>query len=61
MKTNKSWIFFILGLIPFGIFYYPIKAALEPWLFVSLAIIYLIVLRIVSDYLGTKFHVKRAQ
>ena len=53
-NMNRSWIFFMVGLIPFVLAYYPIKHSLPAWLFVSVSILYLILLRIFSDYMANK-------
>jgi hypothetical protein len=52
---NTAWVIFIIGLIPLGLAYYPLKAALEPWLFILLAVVYLVSIRLVSEYLSKKY------
>ena len=52
---NIAWVIFVVGLIPLGIAYYPLKEMLEPWLFVLVAVLYLITIRIASEYLKRKY------
>jgi len=52
---NIALVILIIGLIPFGLAYYPLKAILESWLFVLVAILYLVLIWIVSEYLNRKY------
>jgi hypothetical protein len=52
---NIAWVIFVIGLIPLGLAYYPLKAILEPWLFVLVAVLYLVSIRVVAEYLNKKF------
>ena len=53
---NPSWVVFMIGMIPFALLYYPIKGFFEnKWIFVLVAITYLLVLRFVSETVSNKF------
>jgi len=54
MKSNAKIIIYIAGVILLGLTYYPLKAELPNWLFVLVAILYLITLRLVAEYISNK-------
>jgi uncharacterized protein (DUF983 family) len=54
MKSNAKIIIYIAGVILLGLIYYPLKTELPSWLFVLVAIIYLITLRLVAEYINNK-------
>ena len=52
---NPAWIIFMLGITPYGLFYYMLKASMSSLLFVVLSMVYLVVLRVVSEKLASKY------
>lgn len=55
--ANPSWYIYLVGIILFGLCYETVKSALGgQFLFVGAAIIYLIALRLIGDFVERKWH-----
>lgn len=52
MRLNRVWVIFALGMIPFILGYWPLKVALNSYVFVGAAIVYLIALRLLAEKLA---------
>ena len=46
----QPWLIYLIGIVPFGLFYYALKQRLGTVLFVVLAVIYLVCLRQLAVY-----------
>ena len=55
MKVNPSFAIFFAGMLPFLAAYYPLKDELSPWVFVGTAFVYMIAVRVLTDFLVVKF------
>lgn len=59
MKENIKTIIYLLGVVIFGLAYYPIKEALPAWLFIVVAISYLLIIRLLAEYTHKRITGKR--
>ncbi len=59
MKANMKFIIYLLGVAILGLIYYPLKGALPAWLFVAVAIGYLLILRLLAEYIHKRVVGKR--
>lgn len=61
MKPSLQFIIYVLGLIPLGLFYEPIKEALGGrWLFLAFGVAYLVGLRLIGSLVARTAAMKRA-
>jgi len=58
MKNNIKTIIYLIGMVLFGLAYYPFKEALSSWLFV-VAISCLLIIRILAEYIHKQITEKR--
>ena len=59
MKFNVAWVVYILGMLPLAFACYPLKDLLPPYGFVAAAVVYLIALRLLAEYLADRFERRR--
>ena len=59
MKENIKTIIYLIGVVLFGLAYYPFKEALSAWLFVVVAISYLLIIRLLAEYIHKQITGKR--
>ena len=52
---NPAWIVFIVALTPYALGYYWIKDSLDSTHFVLVTVLYLIVIRVISDKVAKRF------
>ncbi len=58
--ANPSWYIYLVGIAIFGLCYESVKSALGgQFLFVGAAIIYLIALRLIGDFVGRIWHERK--
>jgi hypothetical protein len=55
-SVMQPWLIYLIGIVPFGFFYYALKQRLGTVLFVVLAVIYLVCLRQLAIYLARKLN-----
>lgn len=59
MKEKIKTIIYLIGVVIFGLAYYPLKEALSSWLFVVVAISYLLIIRLLAEYIHKRNTGKR--
>jgi len=51
-KHNVEFIVYLAGVVLLGLFYYPLKAAIQPpWLFVVVAVGWVLALRVIGRFM----------